>query len=134
MIPKSVSGSSLILALAAVLTWPVWGWAEIATTWTKKHEKDLTHTIVVTQGTHDLYMACGGRICATGATQDEATATMACYQRMREAMQWMAPFNRSYSENKQRDQKFDFERLYQGYPKKAEEWDRTVKDCVEGGK
>ena len=27
MIPKSVSGSTLILALAAVFTWPVWGWA-----------------------------------------------------------------------------------------------------------
>lgn len=123
MTPKSVSGTSLILALGAVLAWPVLGWAEITMTWTKKHEKDLTHTIIVTQGHHDLYMACGGRICATGATQDEATATMACYQRMREAMRSMEAFLRQQVLIPAED-----------YARIKDQWNATVKDCVEDSK
>ena len=128
MILKSVSGPIRILALAAVLLIPAWGRAEITTTWTVNSETDRTHTIVVTPGNNDLHLACDGHICATGATQENAMAITACYQRMREAM-------RAMNEVKNHA-KLDYYgiQLSLTHIWIAERWRPVLQDCVEGGK
>ena len=112
--------------LMTFLLIPVWGWAEITTTWTKKQETARTHTIVVPPGKDHLYMACDGRICATGATQDDAVTATTCYQRMREAMRIM---NAVKNHAKMDDYGIQLSTTHIWV---AEHWRPVMKDCVEG--
>lgn len=117
----------ILTILVATSSWPVWGWDGV---WTVDKKYGYLTQILADADGNTVMLECKDGVPCDWTIAAKNLFT--CHQRMREAMAWMAPLNRSYNENKKRDPNFDFERQYREYPKNAEKWDRTVKDCVEG--
>ena len=115
MIPKSVSGSTRIVALAAVMLIPACGWAG---------EFEQQFMVQDSDGTELLRCDEQAKHCY-GPLLEQNT----CYQRMREAMQWANDLENIRSgelflEPRNRTAKWYFDGKKQ--------FDQTYKDCVEG--
>lgn len=134
MITKSVSGSTLIVALGAVLrqllilpllvvisSWPVWGWVGEA---------------------KDPMKACLGNACVAGMSRDTMDK-LACFQRMREAMKvangYLVPPIDTGARLAIPGYCFELcqaERRVEVLKKKdavLTQWNQVMTDCVEGG-
>lgn len=108
MIPKSVSVSTRIVALAVVLFLPVWGWAGE----TADQTLPLNHCSMSDGKGGELLYAC------------DKPPQVVCYQRMRDAMRLM---DRVYYNTPMIDlPKMDLSRRLNAI------WMKTMKDCVEG--
>jgi|CXWL01.1.fsa_nt_gi hypothetical protein len=112
MIPKSVSGTSLILALAAVLAWPVLGWAG-------EPERIGNGLECMIWADEKTGVHIEGKECRN-------FTDLSCYQRMREAMKAMNEVKNHA--------KMDYYgiQLSLTHIWLAEHWRPVMKDCVEG--
>lgn len=114
MIPKSVSVSTLILALGAALAWPVWAVEPGGSIQIKKVERCVTFT---KDGTTRI------------TCEQDFTG---CYQRMREAMKAV---DRQIQRRMEMKLGTDPSRMFLPMPQAVWDlWMDTIRDCVEDGK
>ena len=126
MIHKSVSGTSLILALAAVLTWPVWGWDG---DWTVDKKFGYLTKILVDADGNTVMLEC-----KDGAPCDWALSAknlFTCHQRMREAMKAVNPYIVDIYKPFRLDHTKPDETLKDNQHALTQ-WNAVMKDCVEG--
>lgn len=120
MTPTFVSRTSLILALGAVLAWPVWGWAG-----------ERYDPIVLSYCANKKYDTPGSKPvwdCIKGEDISIGTWIYTCGQRMSEAMREMdAYIERMYAINGPGKKLI----IYPG-GLRSEKWNQVMKDCVEG--
>lgn len=123
MIPKSVSGSTRIIALGAVLTWPVWGWAgDIG-------NSPLNRWALIGDDKGNVLLQCDEHYKnCTGPVIEQST----CYQRMREAMRMID--KRFNSRTPRPSHLSDNELIEMLSTDEVSKWQKTMKDCVEGSK
>jgi hypothetical protein len=114
MIPKSVSGTWLIVALAAVLLIPAWGWAGDFQ-FTLPDPWDGGAIDMRCQWTPGLADTPSQMKCEPIMVQPQPS----CYRRMREAMRSANVYLKGQRNNAWEE---------------SSKWDQTMKDCVEDSK